>query len=176
MNNLSKYILAVDFAAEKHKLQRRKGFLKIPYINHPIKVSKLLTDVGESDIDLLIAAILHDVLEDTDATPKELDKLFGNIITSIVLEVTDDMSLPEVTRKELQITKAKGLSENAKKLKIADKYCNISDLINYPINWNRERKLNYINWSMKVFEGCKGINIQLDELFTNICKQAIEKI
>lgn len=65
MNDIELLIKSAEFAAEKHKFQRRKGFLRIPYINHALKVCKLLSDVGELDIDLLVSAILHDVLEDT---------------------------------------------------------------------------------------------------------------
>lgn len=173
MENIELFILAIEFAAEKHKLQRRKGFLKIPYINHPVKVCKLLNEVGENNNDLLIAAILHDVLEDTATTKQELEAMFGKKILELVLEVTDDMSQPENIRKTLQVTKAKNLSVNAKLLKIADKYCNISDLINYPINWSRERKLNYVKWAMQVFEGCKGNNKLLDKMFSDICQKAI---
>ena len=176
MNDIELIIKAAEFAAEKHKFQRRKGFLRIPYVNHPLKVCKLLSDVGEHNLDLLVSAILHDVLEDTDATFEELNKLFGESISSIVFEVSDNMKLSEMERKELQISKAPFLSDNAKLIKISDKYCNISDLINYPINWSKERKINYINWSLKVYEGCKGRNNKLDEMFMSICKEAKNSI
>ena len=165
MNETKTLIDACVFSAEKHKFQRRKGYLKIPYINHPLKVCKILMDCGENDINLLIAAILHDTIEDTDTTADEISRIFNAAIAHYVVEVTDDKTLSYTERKELQIKKAPGLSDNAKKIKIADKICNISDMVTYPINWTIERKQAYIDWSEKVFAGCKGLNTKLDKLF-----------
>jgi guanosine-3',5'-bis(diphosphate) 3'-pyrophosphohydrolase len=70
MMNLLK---AIKFAAEKHATQRRKDAAKTPYINHPIEVAEHLARVGKvTDEDTLIAAILHDTIEDTDTTEEEL--------------------------------------------------------------------------------------------------------
>jgi guanosine-3',5'-bis(diphosphate) 3'-pyrophosphohydrolase len=165
-------IKAIEYAAQKHMFQRRKGYLKIPYINHPIKVCKLLTDCGEIDIDLLLAAILHDTLEDTDATFEELIDIFGGNVAQIVMEVTDDMSLPEKVRKQKQIDKADMLSDNAKKIKIADKICNIKDILTYPISWSRKKKLRYVEWSALVVCKCKGSNMLLNNAFDDIYDEA----
>lgn len=164
---------SIEFAAIKHQMQRRKGYLKIPYINHPVKVANALIACGETDTDLLIAAILHDTLEDTDTSFEEIKLKFGNTVAQIVLEVTDDMSLPDTTRKELQVTKAPSLSNHAKLIKIADKICNMNDLITYPINWSNSRKLKYVLWSKRVFDGCKGGNILLDNFFMKTYENAL---
>ena len=75
---LAKIFSALEFASDKHKYQRRKGFTKIPYINHPIRVARILTDkVPDAPAELIIAAILHDVIEDTDTQPAEIRNLFG---------------------------------------------------------------------------------------------------
>ena len=66
---------ALAFATERHKNQFRKGIGKIPYINHPIAVLKLLSEFGETDIDLLISALLHDVVEDTTKNEQEIEDL-----------------------------------------------------------------------------------------------------
>ncbi|MCZ6841923.1 MAG: HD domain-containing protein, partial [SAR324 cluster bacterium] len=69
---------AISFAAEKHRDHRRKGAIAAPYINHPITVAQQLAEAGcEHDTDLLMAAVLHDVIEDTDSTEEELQALFG---------------------------------------------------------------------------------------------------
>jgi GTP diphosphokinase / guanosine-3',5'-bis(diphosphate) 3'-diphosphatase len=167
---------AFDFAAEKHKLQRRKGNLRIPYINHPIKVGKLLAEAGEKDIELLAAAILHDTLEDTETTTAELEEKFGSEITGIVIELTDDMSLPDNIRKEKQVQKASSLSPKAKLIKIADKICNINDLLVYPIYWTKARKIRYIEWSAQVIEKCKGLNTVLDQKFEEIYKKGLSQL
>ena len=175
MNDTLKIIEACDFAAFKHKFQRRKGYLRIPYINHPIKVSNLIANSGETNVNLLIAALLHDTLEDTDTNEQELADLFGINVLNIVKEVTDNMLLREKERKELQVTKAPYLSQYAKIIKIADKICNMNDILNYPLMWRRARKLHYFQWSMRVFNNCKGINNQLDTLFIETHNRGIAK-
>jgi len=167
-------ISATVFAAEKHKYQRRKGFNQIPYINHPLKVSKLLSDCGESDEDLLIAALLHDIIEDTDATVDDITNEFGQKVCDLVIEVTDDKDLPYAIRKELQIQNAPSLSFNAKKLKIADKICNIRDIIAYPLDWSPERKLTYLEWSQQVVKGCEGVNPELEKIFYQVLEEGLE--
>ena len=167
---------ACVFAADKHKFQRRKGCLKIPYINHPLKVCKILIDCGESDTDLLVAAVLHDTVEDTDTSFTEIKERYNAHVANLVGEVKDNKTLSYAERKALQIKKAPGLSDNAKKLKIADKICNINDMVTYPINWPDARKHAYIDWSVMVFEGCKGINNMLDRLFSDTIENAKKQL
>ena len=102
---------AASFAAKKHTDQKRKGERGEPYINHPLEVANLLANVGGvNDIGILMAAILHDTIEDTDATADELRELFGERVTGLVLEITDDKSLPKAERKRLQMEHAPHLS------------------------------------------------------------------
>ena len=115
--NHTKLLEAVDFAAYKHRFQLRKDKEATPYINHPIRVAKILSEAGEDDIDLLIAAVLHDTIEDTETTTDELKRQFGDVVCSLVLEVTDNKDLPKEERKRLQILNAPKKSERAKKLK-----------------------------------------------------------
>jgi guanosine-3',5'-bis(diphosphate) 3'-pyrophosphohydrolase len=169
-------IKAAVYAAEKHVYQRRKGFNQVPYINHPLKVSQLLSQCGETDENLLIAAILHDVIEDTDATREEISAEFGNEVGDLVLEVTDDKELPYAIRKELQVKGAPTLSEKAKKLKIADKICNIRDILNYPLDWSTERRLSYLEWSQDVVEGCRGVSTELERVFDEAITEGYSKL
>src|SRR3954469_15407473 len=91
---------ALSFAALKHRDQRRKGNHQAPYINHPIEVATLVATVGGcDDAAVLQAAILHDTIEDTDATAEEIEREFGADVRALVLEMTDDMSLPSPKRK-----------------------------------------------------------------------------
>src|SRR5215210_7902224 len=111
---------ALEYAARKHRDQRRKGNHQAPYINHPIEVATLVATVGKcDDIAVLQAAILHDTIEDTDATPEEIEREFGAEVCGLVLEMTDDMSLPSPQRKLEQIDRAATLSRKAKFIKIA---------------------------------------------------------
>ena len=105
MNN--RIIAAIAFAAHKHRDQRRKDEAASPYINHPIALANVLTnEAGIDDEAVLIGAILHDTVEDTETTEQELVEAFGRAIADIVLEVTDDKNLPSADRKRLQIEHA----------------------------------------------------------------------
>ena len=98
---------AIRFAAEKHSEQRRKDSKSSPYINHPIQVAEMLWTIGEvRDHTLLVASILHDTVEDTSTSPEEIRTRFGQAVIELVLEVTDDKSLPKEVRKQRQIETA----------------------------------------------------------------------
>ena len=148
----SELIRAISKAAWLHRTQRRKGSQRIPYINHPIKVAEYLTKCGFNDLELLQAAVLHDVVEDTEYTIEEMKSDFGAKVANLVAEVTDDMNLPSSKRKELQVIGASGLSDEAAKIRIADKTCNISDLLTYELSWSVNRKLAYVEWAEKVID------------------------
>ncbi|CAG9531072.1 unnamed protein product [Cercopithifilaria johnstoni] len=122
-------IKACNFAAERHRLQRRKDAAQTPYINHPIGVASILTsEAGVIDSATIAAALLHDTVEDTDTTFEEISGLFGEEISRIVQECTDDKSLPVSVRKQLQVENAAGHSHKAKLVHLADKLYNLRDL------------------------------------------------
>src|SRR5215212_9505404 len=125
LNPLAGLLQAVDFAAVKHRSQRRKGDAADPYINHPIAVARMLAEVANvQDLATLQAAVLHDILEDTETTYAELVEQFGAEVAQLVQEVTDDKALPKETRKALQVSDAAGKSDKAALVKTADKICN----------------------------------------------------
>ncbi|XP_034248287.1 guanosine-3',5'-bis(diphosphate) 3'-pyrophosphohydrolase MESH1 [Thrips palmi] len=161
-----------NFAAVKHSTQRRKDPAKTPYINHPIGVAYILTEEGGvRDASVIMAAILHDTVEDTDTTLDEIKKEFGHQIAGIVAEVTDDKALPYDERKRLQIVHAPTSSREAKLVKLADKLYNLRDLEKAtPEGWSDEKVAEYFKWSSKVVEGLRGTNRQLeaslDEIFS----------
>jgi guanosine-3',5'-bis(diphosphate) 3'-pyrophosphohydrolase len=182
MNDQAKLIEAIAFASERHKCQIRKGIGKVPYINHPIAVAKLLSDFGEDDLELNISAFLHDVIEDTTNNIQEIKELsdiifekFGEIVLLTVLEVSDNKSLPVEERKRLQVAHTPKLSNRAKKIKIADKICNILDIKNDPPeNWSVQRKLAYLDWSKQVVNGAKGLNKNLDLYFDQVYNEVYD--
>lgn len=178
MNNLNKLLQAASFAAKKHTGQTRKGDDTQPYINHPLEVSNILANIGKvEDIDVLIAAILHDTVEDQGVTAEELTDLFGETVCGYVLEVTDDKSLPKHARKQLQIEHAPHLSEGAKLIKLGDKISNITDVMNNPpAGWSKERRLEYINWGRNVIEGVRGVNENLEKHFDELTMKAEAEI
>ncbi len=167
MSDAAKLMRAANYAAEKHRSDRRKGADADPYINHPLQVAALLADVGKiTDTDILTAALLHDVVEDTDTPPEEIESVFGRRVRDLVMELTDDKTLPKKERKKKQVEKAPYLSDGAKQIKIADKYSNISDVLdNPPPDWSAERKDEYIKWGKEVFAGLRGVNENLDKAF-----------
>ena len=173
MNGIKQLLHAASFAADKHKEQRRKGSDALPYINHPLEVANILANIGHvDDIDILIAAILHDTIEDTETTPEELTSLFGERVCGFVLEVTDDQSLPASVRKRLQIEHAPHLSVEAKQIKLADKISNIRDVFENPaIDWDEDRKRKYIEWGVAVVAGLRGVNGDLEDYFDKIVAQ-----
>jgi len=177
MNNLAKFIEAASFAAKKHRRQKRKGADEEPYINHPLEVANLLANVGKvEDYDILIAAILHDTIEDTETTKEEITELFGKQVSEMVLEVTDDKSLPKAERKQKQIEHAPHLSTGAKLIKLGDKSSNIRDVTeNPPDFWSNERRLEYIIWGEKVIAGVRGVNENLEKHFDELVAQAKQK-
>lgn len=162
---MTRLLLAAKFAAEKHAPQRRKNPAATPYINHPIEVAEHLARVGRiTDEDILIAALLHDTIEDTRTTFEEIQDLFGPRVAGIVLECTDDKKLPPHERKRLQIVNAPHKSPEAKCVKIADKTCNLtSTLSDPPKDWSISRQKEYFVWAERVIVGLLGINSRLDE-------------
>lgn len=166
-SNVDKILNAVSFAAEKHKSQRRKGTESAPYINHPIAVAKLITNIGKVyDLDVIQAAILHDTIEDTETTQEELIGLFGKDVTAYVIEMTDDKTIPKSDRKRLQILNAPHKSPGAKLIKICDKICNITDVTNDPpTHWDLNRRNEYLEWAKLVVDALGEVNPILKSLF-----------
>lgn len=160
-------VRALHFAAEKHRGQFRKGNLNTPYINHPIKVAFVLQTVANvTDEDVIAAALLHDVIEDTDATHKDLVNLFNARIADMVLEISDEKGLEPEVRKRLQIEDAPNLSKEAKLIRIADKLCNIQDVCGLDApNWDYDRKYEYLEWAEKVVNQITGTHEVLETAF-----------
>lgn len=176
MNNeteIKTFIKALSFAAEKHRNQRRKDAKASPYINHPIALADVLANEGNiTDIETLCAAVLHDTIEDTDATVEELKEIFGQKITAIVLELTDDKSLPKSVRKQKQIEHAPCCMREAKLVKLADKICNLRDILSAPpVKWSTERKNAYFKWAEDVVKSIRGTQFELEVIFDNLVKE-----
>ena len=167
MNTINKLVEAASFAAQRHTGHQRKGNGKQPYINHPLEVANLIANVGQvDDVDVLIAAILHDTVEDVGVTKDDIVKQFGERVAGIVMEVTDDKTLPKEERKRLQVEHAPRLSPEAKLVKLGDKISNISDVtINPPDGWDVQRRKQYIDWGEAVGKGLRGVNDSLEKKF-----------
>lgn len=161
-------IKALTFAANKHRNQRRKNVDASPYINHPISLVNILCNEAHiTDINLICSALLHDTVEDTETTAEELELEFGAVISSVVMEVTDDKTIAaRQTRKQLQIEHASHISDHAKLLKLADKISNLRDLsVDPPATWSLQRQRDYFDWAKQVIDQLRGTHSGLEELF-----------
>ncbi len=157
---MQRILAAAKFASEKHAAQKRKGAAAEPYVNHLIEVAQLIAGSSDQlDANLVMAGFLHDTVEDTDTTAEELKQVFGSDIASLVLEVTDDKSLPKETRKELQVEEAPHKSVRAQVIKLADKISNLRSLLTSPpANWDAQRKREYFAWAKRVVDALSSPN------------------
>jgi guanosine-3',5'-bis(diphosphate) 3'-pyrophosphohydrolase len=175
---VNQILTAAVFAADKHQGQIRKDLQGSPYITHPLTVAKVLWEIGGiRDTRTLIAAILHDTLEDTRTSPSEIREQFGEEILSIVEEVTDNKSLEKIERKRLQVVHAGELSLPAKLIKLGDKLVNCRDiLISPPKDWDLNRRREYIQWAADVLAQIRGTNAPLEDAFDSMAMDAETKL
>jgi (p)ppGpp synthase/HD superfamily hydrolase len=157
---VQRILAAAKFAAEKHAAQKRKGAAAEPYVNHLIEVAELIASSNEAlDTNLVIAGLLHDTIEDTGTTADELEQVFGSDIAALVVEMTDDKSLPKDVRKGLQVESAPHKSARAQVIKLADKISNLRSLLaSPPASWSDERKRQYFIWARQVVDALSAPN------------------
>lgn len=130
---------AMTFMVEKHRGTDRDGENAVPYSCHPVEVMLFLRfEVGATDEDHLCAALLHDTVEDTDATLKEIEAKFGPRVRDLVSEVTRDEPTAEQTagmdpdeiwelRSKMLLEEIAGMSLQAKQIKLCDRLSNIRE-------------------------------------------------
>ena len=157
---------AYDYAARLHSGQIRKGALREPYVNHVIDVAARVARSPAADETLVLAALLHDIVEDTTGTAAEIAARFGSDVAALVLEVTDDKSLPKIERKRLQEATVAAKSVRARRIKLADKASNLTALAESPpVHWDSARRTEYVAWAERVISGCRGIDLVLEAAF-----------
>ena len=160
-------LTAATLAATWHAQQTRKGSNREPYVNHLLDVAALIAaHVDEPSTDLLIAALLHDAIEDQGISPEEIEVRFGSRVLALVQEVSDDKTLPKAVRKQLQIEKTAHKSHDAKVLTLADKISNLTSLAqNLPADWDSLRLVEYVEWARKVVDQLRGTSAALEVRF-----------
>ncbi len=165
---------AAELAARRHNGMARKGRGNEPYINHLAEVASLLAIATDgADAELVAAGWLHDTIEDTDTTREELAERFSARVADLVVECTDDMSLPKTERRQRQIENAPHKSPAAKLIKIADKISNTgARIVPRPSKDERDDLADYAAWAEKVVAGCRGINPRLDRIFDDTIARA----
>ncbi|HLF24305.1 MAG TPA: HD domain-containing protein, partial [Burkholderiales bacterium] len=171
--DLQLVLRAAAFAARKHSEQRRKDASASPYINHPIALAKILAEEGGvTDPRVIAAALLHDTIEDTQTSLRELSGEFGDTVAGIVAEVSDTKWLGVATRKKLQVTKTPRASKGAKLVKLADKIANVRDMLaRPPAGWSIERRREYFDWAKTVVDQLRGTNAKLERRFDQIYRR-----
>ena len=131
-------------------------------------MASILANVGSvSDVTTLVAALLHDTVEDTSATARGTGEATSDReVRPLVDELTDDKSLEKAERKRLQIEHTPALSVAAKQIKLGDKICNTRDVVKHPpTDWSLQRRRDYLDWAAEVVTGCRGANGALEQHF-----------
>jgi hypothetical protein len=160
-------LMAADAAAKWHVHQRRKGAAQEPYVNHLLEVASLVAQSTHGDdLGLVIAALLHDAVEDQEVPIELIETRWGKDVADLVREVTDDKTLPKEGRKRLQIRDAPHKSTRAKLLKLADKTSNLRAVaVSSPSDWSVSRRLEYVAWAQAVAKGLRGTDAWLEGQF-----------
>ena len=174
MNGLVTVLRAADAAARWHVNQRRKGAAQEPYITHLLEVAMLVAEAtAGADPNLIVAALLHDTIEDQGVTREEIAAQFNDDVADLVVEVTDDKKLPKAERKQLQIKHAPKLTPRAKILKFADKISNLRSLATSPpADWPMQRRADYVIWTTEVVRGLRGASGLLEQEFDRAAADA----
>jgi guanosine-3',5'-bis(diphosphate) 3'-pyrophosphohydrolase len=154
---------ALEFAADRHREQRRTSPGDTPYVNHLIEVAAILARVGAvTDAEVLTAAVLHDVIEDTRTSAEELEQRFGPHVREMVCLLSDDKSLPQAERRRLVLEHLVHASDAIKLIKLADLTSNIGPL---PAAWPAPRVHDYLEWSRQAAALCAGVSPDMDSLY-----------
>ena len=165
MNTLLK---AIEYASKAHKAQRRK-YDDSPYINHLIEVAFLLSNVAKiNDINILQAAVLHDVLEDTEISETQLQSDFNQIVFNYIKALSDDKELTLEERKQEQLKHIENAEVAVKLIKLADLTSNISSI---PKSWDKTRSEVYVKHCSSLAALCSSASSDLYTEFKNRLKQ-----
>ena len=173
-SDIGRLTKALAFAAEAHRNHRRKGVSQEPYINHLIEVLDLVASIG-GDVDVLIAALLHDVLEDTGTGYDELVATFGERVARIVQENSDDMTLPKPERRGARLAGISKKSREARLVKFADIISNLRAIAVSPLaGWSNDRRLGYLDSCRNLVDAGRGSDAEIERIFDDTAK-AVEQ-
>jgi guanosine-3',5'-bis(diphosphate) 3'-pyrophosphohydrolase len=153
-----RYAAALMYALEKHACQRRRD--GTPYVVHPIRVAESLRTIGGiDDHDVVLAGLLHDLIEDTDCEHDDLQQRFGSRVARIVSELSGDMRLPKVERRREVIERIRCASPEAKVVRLADRLDNLTDMAGF----SERRRAEYVEQSELTLDACRGANAPLED-------------
>jgi guanosine-3',5'-bis(diphosphate) 3'-pyrophosphohydrolase len=161
MNNTTELLDAVEFATLAHQGQVRGG-KGVPYVTHPIDVARRLHNAGFAETDILVAALLHDVAEDTQVPLAEITRRFGYRVSGLV----EHLTLPLDARKDRELKQAYQLRKMldmdtwGRAIKIADKTSNVHDLVADPPKWGVRALRGYSDAARAVVWAATGVKPQ----------------
>ena len=158
-------------ATEAHKYQTRKS--GGAYICHPIRVAREVEMCGGSEV-AIKAALLHDVIEDTETSESWLRSIMiPKKVIDVVVELTDDKNLPKDQRKEQSIVKARKLSADACLVKVADLHDNCLEILSgaAPAGWGPDRINKYLAWALEVLDAMVASSVKKGDPFWIIEKR-----
>lgn len=158
-------ISAIRFASIKHKNQKRKASGE-PYINHLLEVVQLIKFFEPTSNEAtLIAATLHDIIEDTGVIIESIEFLFGSEVSELVTELTCDSLVNSDHKKSILLEQITAGSDQAKVIKLADVISNVSSI---PNQWSIAQKQKYLSWCKQVANVCAVASPRLYENFQQI--------
>jgi len=170
MNDFSHYWDALTFVFSRHDEQKRKS-ANIPYVIHPIRVALILRSVGFSEFkheNLMIAALCHDLIEDTETTFEELSDQFGKQVALIV----DELSRPDNINKDEWINTFETKSMEAKVIKMADRIDNLKDMSSS--KWRHETQIKYAQQGELILKHCGHVNLKLAGILKRSIQEALQ--
>lgn len=145
------------YAIEKHACQKRRD--GSPYVAHPFRVAESVRSIGGvTDPEVVMAAMMHDLIEDTDVEYDDLVKLFGRRVADLVASLSGDMRLPKPERRAEVIERARRGSTEVKTIRLADRLDNLLDMAGF----SPGRKREYLEGSEQTLEACRGANAALE--------------
>ena len=154
-------------AARAHAAQTRKGRRGVPYLNHVCEVADLVAAAGARP-EVVAAAVLHDVVEDSDTTPEEIADAYGPEVADLVVALTDPpehAALPRPERKRAQAARIGAAPPAARRIKIADQTSNLRDIARDPSAWSPAAAAEYIAGAEAVAAACRGVDPVLEVAF-----------
>lgn len=146
------YANGVAFAAKAHIKKKRKGKMGISYIYHPINVANNLAKAGIDDIETLLAALLHDVIEDTPYTEDDIAREFGESVAKLVVGLTDLSNVPKSERRKEQIERAKSYDYRLANIRVSDKIDNLHSIVDLEAPWPKDKINEYVAFSKDIVE------------------------
>lgn len=169
---------ARELAARKHAGTHLFDANRTGMFEHVSQVAGLVQELGGST-EMVAAAWLHDIVEDTDVTLAQVKDGFGAEVATLVDGLTDPEefeAMPLKERKQLQAERVKTLPDNVKRIKLCDQLSNVRRIIEKPpTDWSAEKQWVYVQGAYKIAQQCAGLWPVADDRFQAAYTEAVKK-